>query len=157
SVYGFFNQQHMAMRNDFDFFDTNKDWYPATLWGINVSVPIYNSGEGKAKRKQKELALLKSENELREIENQIFQLYKLLKNNYSNAFLNYENQKTKLELIEKVYQNEEKKLSLGASNSLTLSQRKMQLIQAQQKLIQNEFELYKAEVQIKTHSNPIKL
>tara|TARA_B110001450_G_scaffold50968_1_gene47601 strand:+ start:501 stop:1826 length:1326 start_codon:yes stop_codon:yes gene_type:complete len=157
SVYGFFNQQHMAMRNDFDFFDTNKDWYPATLWGINVSVPIYNSGAGKAKRKQKELALLKSENELREIENQIFQLYKLLKNNYSNAFLNYENQKTKLELIEKVYQNEEKKLSLGASNSLTLSQRKMQLIQAQQKLIQNEFELYKAEVQIKTHSNPIKL
>ena len=157
SVYGFFNQQHIAMRNNFDFFDTNKDWYPATLWGINVSVPIYNSGEGKAKRKQKELALLKSENELREIENQIFQLYKLLKNNYSNAFLNYENQKTKLELIEKVYQNEEKKLSLGASNSLTLSQRKMQLIQAQQKLIQNEFELYKAEVQIKTHSNPIKL
>ena len=157
SVYGFFNQQHIAMRNNFDFFDTNKDWYPATLWGINVSVPIYNSGAGKAKRKQKELALLKSENELREIENQIFQLYKLLKNNYSNAFLNYENQKTKLELIEKVYQNEEKKLSLGASNSLTLSQRKMQLIQAQQKLIQNEFELYKAEVQIKTHSNPIKL
>ena len=157
SVYGFFNQQHIAMRNNFDFFDTNKDWYPATLWGINVSVPIYNSGEGKAKRKQKELALLKSENELKEIENQIFQLYKLLKNNYSNAFLNYENQKTKLELIEKVYQNEEKKLSLGASNSLTLSQRKMQLIQAQQKLIQNEFELYKAEVQIKTHSNPIKL
>ena len=157
SVYGFFNQQHMAMRNDFDFFDTNKDWYPATLWGINVSVPIYNSGAGKAKRKQKELALLKSENELRAIENQIFQLYKLLKNNYSNAFLNYENQKTKVELVKKTYKNEEKKLSLGASNSLTLSQRKMQLLQAQQKLIQNEFELYKAEVQIKTHSNPIKL
>jgi hypothetical protein len=33
----------------------------------------------------------------------------------------------------------------------------MQLLSAQQKLIQNEFELYKAEVQIKTHSNPIKL
>ena len=103
------------------------------------------------------MALLKSENELREIENQIFQLYKLLKNNYSNAFLNYENQKTKVELVKKTYKNEEKKLSLGASNSLTLSQRKMQLLQAQQKLIQNEFELYKAEVQIKTHSNPIKL
>ena len=135
SLYGFFNQQHMAMRNNFDFFDASKDWYPATLWGINVTVPIYNSGEGKAKRKQKELALLKSENELREIENQ----------------------KIKVGLVEKVYQNEEKKLGLGASNSLTLSQRKIQLLNAQQQLIQNEFELYKAEVQIKTHSNPIKL
>lgn len=157
SLYGFFNQQHMAMRNNFDFFDTSKDWYPATLWGINVTVPIYNSGEGKAKRKQKELALLKSENELREIESQIFQLYQLLQNNYKNAYLNYENQKIKVGLVEKVYQNEEKKLGLGASNSLTLSQRKIQLLNAQQQLIQNEFELYKAEVQIKTHSNPIKL
>lgn len=157
SVYGFFNQQHMAMRNDFDFFDTSKDWYPATLWGINVTVPIYNSGEGKAKRKQKELALLKSENELREIENQIYQLYQLLESNYKNAYLNYENQKTKVGLVEKVCENEEKKLGLGASNSLSLSQRRMQLLNAQQKLIQNEFELYKAEVQIKTHSNPIKL
>ena len=147
----------MAMRNDFDFFDTSKDWYPATLWGVNVTVPIYNSGEGKAKRKQKELALLKSENELREIENQIFQLYQLLQNNYKNAYLNYENQKIKVGLVEKVYQNEEKKLGLGASNSLTLSQRKIQLLNAQQQLIKNEFELYKAEVQIKTHSNPIKL
>jgi outer membrane protein TolC len=157
SLYGFFNQQHMAMRNNFDFFDASKDWYPATLWGVNVTVPIYNSGEGKAKRKQKELALLKSENELREIENQIFQLYQLLQNNYKNAYLNYENQKIKVGLVEKVYQNEEKKLGLGASNSLTLSQRKIQLLNAQQQLIQNEFELYKAEVQIKTHSNPIKL
>ena len=157
SLYGFFNQQHMAMRNDFDFFDTSKDWYPATLWGVNVTVPIYNSGEGKAKRKQKELALLKSENELKEIENQIFQLYQLLQSNYKNAYLNYENQKIKVGLVEKVYQNEEKKLGLGASNSLTLSQRKIQLLNAQQQLIKNEFELYKAEVQIKTHSNPIKL
>ena len=157
SLYGFFNQQHMAMRNNFDFFDTSKDWYPATLWGVNVTVPIYNSGEGKAKRKQKELALLKSENELREIENQIFQLYQLLQNNYKNAYLNYENQKIKVGLVEKVYQNEEKKLGLGASNSLNLTQRKIQLLNAQQQLIKNEFELYKAEIQIKTHSNPIKL
>ena len=67
------------------------------------------------------------------------------------------NQKSKVDLITTVYQNEEKKLGLGASNSLTLSQRKIQLLNAHQQLIKNEFELYKAEVQIKTHSNPIKL
>lgn len=81
----------------------------------------------------------------------------MLKSNYSNAYLNYKNHKSKLVLIETVYKNEERKLSLGASNSLSLSQRKMQFLQAQQQLILKEFELYKAEVQIKTHTNPIKL
>lgn len=157
SVFGFFNQQHMAMRNNFDFFDSKKDWYPSTVWGINVTIPIYNSGEGKSKTNQKRLALVQSENELKLIESQIFNLYEMLKSNYNSAYLNYKNQKTKLVLIEGVYKNEERKLSLGASNSLSLSQRKMQFLQAQQQLILKEFELYKAEIQIKTHTNPIKL
>lgn len=157
SIYGFFNQQHMAMRNDFDFFDSSKEWYPATLWGINVSIPFYNSGEGKAKNKQKELAIEKAKNELLDIENQITSLYEMLKNNYQNAVLNLNSQKTKVELIEKVYQNEEKKLTHGASNSLLLSQRKMQLLQAKQDLIQKQYELYRSEVQLNTHTNPLRL
>ena len=157
SIYGFFNQQHMAMRNNFNFFDTSKDWYPATLWGINVTIPLYNSGEGKAKNKQKEFEIEKAKNELVEIENQISSLYEMLKNNYQNAVLNLNSQKTKVDLIKKVYQNEEKKLSHGASNSLLLSQRKIQLLQANQDLIQKEYELYKAEVQLNTHTNSLKL
>ena len=157
SIYGFFNQQHMAMRNNFNFFDTSKDWYPATLWGINVTIPLYNSGEGKAKNKQKEFEIEKAKNELVEIENQIASLYEMLKNNYQNAALNLNSQKTKVDLIKKVYQNEEKKLSHGASNSLLLSQRKIQLLQANQDLIQKEYELYKAEVQFNPHTNSLKL
>ena len=157
TIFGFFTQQHMAMRNNFNFFDSNENWYPSTLWGINVKIPIYNSGEGAAKNKQKELELLRAKNELTEIENQIISLFTLLKNNYKNALLGYSDQKTKVDLLEEVYSNEEKKLSHGASNSLTISQRKMQLLQTKQALIQKEYELYKSEVQLKTHTNPIQL
>ena len=157
SIFGFFNQQHMAMRNSFDLFDANKNWYPSTLWGIKVKIPIYNSGEGAAKNKQKELELLKAKNELIDIENQIISLFTLLKNNNKNALSNYNDQKIKVDLIETVYSNEEKKLSHGASNSLTISQRKMQLLQSKQALIQKEYELYKSEVQLRTHTNPIQL
>ena len=157
SIFGFFNQQHMAMRNSFDFFDVNKNWYPSTLWGINVKIPIYNSGEGAAKNKQKELELLKAKNDLVDIEYQIISLFTLLKNNYKNALSSYKNQKTKVDLVENVYSNEEKKLSHGASNSLTISQRKMQLLQSKQALIQKEYELYKSEVQLRTHTNPMQL
>ena len=37
-----------------------------------------------------------------------------------------------------------KKLSHGASNSLTICQRKMQLLQTKQALIQKEYELYRS-------------
>lgn len=157
SLSGFFNQQHMAMRNSFNLFDNTKEWYPATLWGINITLPIYNSGEGRTKNKQRELELLKAKNELLEIENQTYSLYKMLKANNKVALLNYNNQKSKVELMKTVYENEEKKLSHGASNSLTISQRKMQLLNAKQDLIQKEYELYKSEVQLNTHTNPIKL
>jgi len=157
SVFGFFNQQHMAMRNDFSFFDGEMSWYPSTLWGINVKIPIFNSGEGAAKNKQKELELIKSKNELEKIESEIISLFILLKSNYNNSLSSYRDQKLKVELIEKVYLNEEKKLTHGASNSITISQRKMQLLQAKQSLIQKEYELFKSEVQLKTHTNPIKL
>lgn len=157
SIFGFFNQQHMAMRNSFDLFDANKNWYPSTLWGINVKIPIYNSGEGAAKNKQKELDLLKAKNELIDIENQIISLFTLLKNNNKNALSSYNDQKIKVDLVETVYSNEEKKLSHGASNALTISQRKMQLLQSKQALIQKEYELYKSEVQLRTHTNPIQL
>ena len=109
------------------------------------------------KNKQKELELLKAKNELIDIENQIISLFTLLKNNNNNALSSYNNQKIKVDLVKNVYKNEEKKLSHGASNSLTISQRKMQLLQTKQTLIQKEYELYKSEVQLKTHSNPIKL
>ena len=141
----------------FNFFDSNKSWYPSTLWGINVKIPIYNSGEGAAKNKQKELEFIKAKNELVDIENQIISLFTLLKNNYKNALSSFKDQKTKVDLVENVYNNEEKKLSHGASNSLTISQRKMQLLQTKQALIQKEYELYKSEVQLRTHTNPIQL
>ena len=157
SIFGFFNQQQMAMRNNFDFFDANKNWYPSTLWGINVKIPIYNSGEGAAKNKQKELELIKAKNELVDIENQIISLFTFLKNNYKNSLSSYKDQKIKVDLVETVYKNEEKKLSHGASSSLTISQRKMQLLQTKQALVQKEYELYKSEVQLKTHTNPIQL
>ena len=145
------------MRNSFNFFDSSKDWFPATLWGINVTIPIYNSGEGRAKNKQKELALKKAKNELIDIENQIKSLYEMLKSNYNNALLSLSSQETKVKLFDSVYSNEEKKLNYGASNSLTLSQRKMQLLQSKQELLQKQYELYKAEVQLSIHTNTLKL
>ena len=157
SIYGFFSHQQMAMRNQFDFFETQKDWYPATLWGFNINIPIFNSGEGKAKTQIKKIAVEKANNELKEIENQIVALLMIIKNNYTSAFKRLQNSTEKLSFSNQIYQNELLKFQSGASSLLLLTEKKTALIQAQQELLQKEQELYKAKVQLEKYTKPVKL
>ena len=157
SIYGFFSHQQMAMRNQFNFFETEKDWYPATLWGFNINIPIFNSGEGKAKTQIKEIAVEKANNELKEIENQIVALLMIIKSNYTSALTRLQNAKEKFSFSNQVYQDELLKFQNGASSLLFLTEKKTALIQAQQELLQKELELYKAKVQLEKYTKPVKL
>jgi outer membrane protein TolC len=157
SIYGFFSHQQMAMRNQFNFFETQQSWYPATLWGFNINIPIFNSGEGKAKTQIKKIAVEKANNELKEIENQIIALLMILKNNYTSAFKRLQNSREKLSFSNEIYQNELLKFQSGASNLLLLTEKKTGLIQAQQELLQKELGLYKAKVQLEKYTKPLKL
>ena len=157
SIYGFFSHQQMAMRNEFNFFETEKDWYPATLWGFNINIPIFNSGEGKAKTQIKEIAVEKANNELKEIENQIVALLMIIKSNYTSALTRLQNAKEKVSFSNQIYQDELLKFQNGASSLLFLTEKKTALIQAQQELLQKELELYKAKVQLEKYTKPIKL
>ena len=157
SIYGFFSHQQMAMRNQFNFFETEKDWYPATLWGFNINIPIFNSGEGKAKTQIKEIAVEKANNELKEIENQIVALLMIIKSNYTSALTRLQNAKEKVSFSNQIYQDELLKFQNGASSLLFLTEKKTALIQAQQELLQKELELYKAKVQLEKYTKPIKL
>jgi outer membrane protein TolC len=157
SIYGFFSHQQMAMRNQFNFFDNQAPWYPATLWGFNITIPIFNSGEGKSKTQQKLIAVEKANNELIEIENQIVALQMILKNNYKTAFLRYENCKQKLGYSDETYKKELIKYKNGASNLLILTEKKSILIQTEQELVQKEFELFTAEVQLEKYTKPLAL
>lgn len=157
SVYGFFSHQQMAMRNSFDFFDSQKKWYPATLWGFNISIPIFNSGEGQAKTQQKEIAVLMANNELKEIENKIIALQMVIQNNYNSSLMRYENLKQKHIYSEIIYQNEMIKYKNGVSNTMLLTQKKSLLIQAEQELLQKEFDLFRAKVRLEKYTKPIQL
>ena len=58
SLGAFFTQQYQALRNDFNFFG-NYPWYPATIWGIQLNIPIFSSGMRKAKVEQAKINIEK--------------------------------------------------------------------------------------------------
>ena len=59
-------------------------------------------------------------------------------------------------MIETVYSNEEKSCLMVLRTPL-LFRKENAALQSKQALIQKEYELYKSEVQLRTHTNPMQL
>ena len=125
--------------------------------GLNVNIPIFNSGEGKSKTRQKEIIVEKSYNDLQEIKTQIVALELMLENNYQTSIKRYMNYQKNWSFANELYKNEKKKYTAGASNLLLLSEKKTKLIQAEQDLLQKEFELYEAKIKLEKFIKPLKL
>ncbi|MEN8868259.1 MAG: TolC family protein, partial [Flavobacteriales bacterium] len=49
SLNAFFTHQQNALRNDFDLLESGQPWFPTTIWGLNLSVPIFSSGSRSSK------------------------------------------------------------------------------------------------------------
>ena len=52
----FYTYQDKAMRNKFDIFQKG-DWYPTSIIGVNLDIPIFSSGMRHFKVQQAQLAL----------------------------------------------------------------------------------------------------
>lgn len=153
SLSGFVNHQEMAMRENFNFLNSNLPWYPATIWGIRMNIPIFNSGEGKSKRIQKELGLLKSQNDLINIESQISALLVQLENNSKFSKMSLKNAQESLNYAEKVLENEIIKYKSGTGSVLSVSQAQNQVISAQQELLKKEFNVISSQLAINKITN----
>ena len=67
SLGAFFNHSQNAFRSEFDFFE-NKPWYPTTVWGVTLNIPIMSSGQKIAKVQQAEMKIEQDENSLQNLE-----------------------------------------------------------------------------------------
>ena len=155
-ISGFFNHQQMAMRNEFNLFDNQEEWYPSTLWGISINIPIFNSGEGKAKTTQKEINILKTSNQLENVIGEIRVLLTLLKNDFQTAIDRYDIYEKKYQVADEMYRDELRKYELGSSQLMNLSEKKILVIQAEQELLQKELEIYTLKSQLEKYTNPVK-
>ena len=62
---GFFSHQQVAMGNEFNFFGSDGSWYPTTIWGLNLSIPIFSGGQGPSRLKQAKIETLKTQNRIK--------------------------------------------------------------------------------------------
>jgi len=151
----FFQQSYNAFRNEFNFFDSNEEWFSQTVWGLQLNIPIFSGGQRYYKTAQAKVQLLQAENSLTQME-QTLQMQALqANNNLESARSNYELQQENVRLARSIYENETAKEQVGKGNSILVTQKYNQLVVAQAQLVGSTLELLQAQLELNKIYNNI--
>ena len=137
----FLSHQQMAMRNDFNFFDANGDWYPATMLGLNLNIPVFSSGMRKSRVGQAKIELEKVQNSKRDLADMLELQVQQARIDFRTAYQKYLNEKNNIELAQKIFDRTSIKYQNGMVSSLELTIAQEQLTAAQTGIIQAMVEL----------------
>lgn len=117
-------------------FKKEQDWLFTTLGGISLTVPIFSSFGGKAKRQKAKIEWDIAKNDLIIAENQLKLAFKNAKNEYTLAIDTYTNKEKNLALAEKIEKKNTIKFKEGIASSFELRQAQTQLYASQQEYLQ---------------------
>jgi len=146
----YFSAQTNAQRDKWDFFDSKGKWYPTTVWGVKMSIPIWSSGNRYAKVQQQKLAYKKMEESEKQLSNSLNLQVQTARDNFSNIYNQYLNRKKNLQVSVKIYQKTNEKFRQGMASSFDLNQAQNNFVQANtdyttsiMNLLQSKIELEK--------------
>jgi outer membrane protein TolC len=146
SFYGSYN--YNAMRQEFNFFDSNKDWFPNSGIGLKLTVPIFDGMQRSSKVAQSELnikiarenLLLTGQSIKVDISNYEIQ--------FKNAVDNINREKENLDLADSVYKNSQLEYQQGVGSTLDLIQSESSYMAAQNTYFNKLLNLYIARIEL---------
>jgi len=144
SLTGFFTHQQVGQSNEFNFFGTDAPWFPTTIVGLTLNVPIWSSLQRKRKLQRSQIALMQSELQLQQTQDALDLEVQRARSNYEAALKNWENQKNSYELAKKINRKTTVKYTEGVADSFELNITENQLLQEQTRYIQAALDLLNA-------------
>lgn len=142
----FLNHQQMAMRDDFNLFDTEEKWYPATMVGISIDIPIFSSGMRRAKVGQSKIEFEKTRNMKEDLATALEMGVQQARINFRTAYRKYLNEKSNIELAQKIFDRTSVKYNSGVVSSLELTMATEQLTASQAGYISTIVDLLNAKL-----------
>jgi outer membrane protein TolC len=118
----FFTHSQASYSNEFN--NIGDDWYPSTIIGLQLKVPIFSSGSRRTKVQQKKMELDKTQNQKRELEQSLQLQVQQARIDFINAKNSYQNQKLSMQLSKKINDKTEIKYKKGmaSGNDLMIAQ-----------------------------------
>ncbi len=148
SLAGFFNHQQVWNGPSFDPGGAYP-FYPTTLWGLKLSVPIFSSGNRYHKVKQAQLALQQTEVNRTATEQRLIAMAEQTRTQARTAFDNFRTEERNLALAKKIMDRTSIKFTNGSSSSFELTQEQGNHLLAQQLYVQRLVELLTARADLR--------
>lgn len=153
TLVGFLQHQATTNRSDFNFFKSNlpvnNSFVPSTLWGLNLSVPVF---DGLRKHSQIMDVRLRREKTLNDLRN--FENYANME--YSNAVMTYDinmkqaaELKLNLDLANEIYEKTNIKFKEGVGSTMEITQAQADLKTAQTNYMNALYELAVSKLELK--------
>ncbi|MFT5859294.1 MAG: outer membrane protein [Flavobacteriaceae bacterium] len=147
SLNAFFQHTYNAYRNEFNFF-ADQPWFPQTVWGLQLNVPVFSGFTRQARTAQARIRLLKNENLLDQMTETLKFQSMQAQNNLAGARSKYKLQEDNIALATSIYNQALTKEQIGEGNSILVTQKYNQIIMAQAQYTASMIELFKAQLSL---------
>ncbi len=144
----FANYNLQAMRKEFDFFDTEKNWFSNSSIGLKLNIPIFSGFSKQARVEKSEIALEIQKENMKNLEQSINVNIANYYIQFKNAIENIQNEKSNLELAQSVFENTQIEFNSGKTSSLELTQAESSLRETQNNYYNKLLELYLAQLDL---------
>ncbi|WP_282159998.1 TolC family protein [Ulvibacterium marinum] len=149
----FVNYGTSAFGNNFEFFNSDQDWFEFSTFGVDLTIPIFSSLGRSASTQRAKIALEKAKTQLSEAEEQIRLQWERAKSDFIFATEEYETAKENLRLAERIENKNQIKYSEGIASSFELRQAQTQLYDAQQGYLQSMVDVINRKTDLETIIN----
>jgi len=144
SLSAFFTHQQVGQSNEFEFFESGAPYFPTTIVGATLNIPIFSGFQRKRQLQQSQIAYEQSQMQLTQAEDGLKLEIERARSNYEAALKSWENQKRSFELAQRINQKTTIKYSEGVADSFELNVTENQQLQEQTRFIQAALELLNA-------------
>lgn len=147
-ISAFYDWNKTAYGNSANLFKDNVPWYKSSMWGINVSMPIFSFGQKMAKVRQAALELEKAENNQKQAMQQLQKDYITAVADMESSVDQLKNDEDNKVLAKKIYAKTVIKYNNGITGSTDLSQTESQYIQAQASWVSSVMQLLTSKISL---------
>ncbi|HAN79527.1 MAG TPA: hypothetical protein DCQ31_18060 [Bacteroidales bacterium] len=145
---GFLSYSNGAQRNEFDFFKDGTPWFPTSLVGLQLDIPIFSSGMRYAQVKQAKMALDQVKNTKEQVRVGLTIDFAKTKSDFISANEKYYSEKENIALATKIYNKIVAKYKQGLSSSMDLIQAQNQMLNAQSNYFKAQVEMLNAKAKL---------
>lgn len=147
SLVAFFNHQENSFATTYN--GLGKQWYSGTLWGLKLSVPIFDGLKKQAQIQQADVNIKKAENDRKNLENVIDQEVFKAKTTFERAGKQLEIQKKNFELAQEIYNRVQLKYNSGLGSSLDLTVAQRDLESSRSSYLTNLYDYFVAQLDLR--------